>query len=160
MRARGVSIDRCFAEAYLRLGRICMAKDSASRARRYLWKSFKKSPRPGTLMRLVSTFARSNGGLEEMREMTISKMDRGGQNAVVSAGPGAIAAATRECASFAGFFKKGLSPSERERMKALLGQGFGGGARLTALEGRNSTVLFEEAAEGLQPVGAAGGGGP
>lgn len=64
MRSRGVSIDRCFAEAYLRLGRICMAKDSASRARRYLWKSFKKSPRPGTLMRLVSTFARSNGGIE------------------------------------------------------------------------------------------------
>lgn len=94
-----------------------------------------------------------------MRAMTISKMDRGGQNAVVSAGPGAIAAATRECASFAGFFKKGLSPSERERMKALLGQGFGRGARLTALEGRNSTVLFEEAAEGLEPVEAAGCGG-
>src|SRR3972149_9938208 len=94
-----------------------------------------------------------------MRAMTISKMDRGGQNAVVSAGPGAMAATTRECASFAGFFKKGLGPSERERMRALLGQGFGSGARLTALEGRNSTVLFEEAAEGLEPVDAAGLGG-
>src|SRR3972149_3989144 len=76
-----------------------------------------------------------------MRAMTISKMDRGGQNAVVSAGPGAIAAATRECASFAGFFKKGLSPSERERMKALLGQGFGRGARLTELAGREGGEL-------------------
>lgn len=64
LRARGVSIDRCFAVAYQRLGYICMAKNSNPRARKYLWKSMLRRPRLKTLVYLLSALARNKSGAD------------------------------------------------------------------------------------------------
>lgn len=56
LKAKGISIDRCYATAYLRLGNICLEKNSMAAARSHLWKSMLRSPRLRTAACLLSSF--------------------------------------------------------------------------------------------------------
>jgi len=56
LKSMGVSIEKCFAKAYLRLGNICLSKNSLAAARGHLWKSLLKSPTLRTAASLLSTF--------------------------------------------------------------------------------------------------------